>query len=315
MSEVLGILFAVIVASMFIPKVTEYVQINQENVQATNTAEQQKKVILAGTKYIEQNAVAIQAAATATTPAVITVSMLQAPTVNLLDPAFSATNPYGQTWEIQVLEPTAGNLRAMVLSKGGTALKDKQASKIAALVGSQGGLIPTNDSGIYAGGSANAYGSFAGWTIPTAGFTSITGGQLAALISFNNGQLTNNYLYRNAIPGQPQLNQMSTALDMTNNSISNVSKASVGTVELETVVVEGAACPKDGTIARNAAGLTLSCQYGVFKAATATPTLPPGYGFGMVQYSGMNVQCLSIVNPYTGQNWGGPCWSTYDGGN
>jgi hypothetical protein len=191
-----------------------------------------------------------------------------------------------------VLQPAPGNLQALTMSTGGTALPDAQAVKIATIVGATGGLIPQNDSGIYPGAAANAYGAFAGWTISTANYTSVTGGHPAALLTFNNGQLVSNYLYRNAVPGQPQLNQMNTALDMQGNNVNNVGQVNTATlaatgnatvggtlgvtgtatsakVALTDTVVEGAACGAvNGLVSKDASGLLLSCQSGVWLSQT-----------------------------------------------
>lgn len=285
MSEILGVLFAVLVGILILPKFAHYQQISNDNARATTTAQQQKQLAAAATTYIQQNTVAVQAAATSTAPAVITVAMLQG--VGILPASFAATNPYGQTWQVEVLQPTAGNLQTLVMSTGGTALADKQAVKIAAIVGAAGGFIPQNDSGTYPGGSANAYGSFAGWTVPTTNYTSVTGGHLAALLTFNNGQLVSPYLYRNAVPGQPWLNRMATAIDMQANNLNNAGQVNTATlaatsnatvggtlgvtgvataakVQLNDVVVAGAACASNGLIAQDSAGFILSCQSGVW---------------------------------------------------
>lgn len=244
MSEILGVLFAIFVATMVIPKFADVQKLSNDNARASTTAQQQKQLISAATDYIKQNSVAVQAAATSTTPAVITVAMLQA--TAMLPSAFSASNPYGQTWQVEVLQPTAGNLQALAMSIGGTALSDTQAGKIAALVGAAGGLVPQNDSGIYPGAAANAYGAFAGWTIPTTNYTSVTGGHPAALLTFNNGQLVSNYLYRNAVPGQPQLNTMNTPLILGSG----------------TVQTSGGACAAAdlGSLARDASSNVLMCN-------------------------------------------------------
>lgn len=228
MSEVLGLLFAVIVGLTFIPTLSSYTQTANDNTRAATTSQQQKKLIDASSAYVQQYSSNIQSVASATTPAIITVPMLQA--VQLLDSSFSATNPFGQTWQTQVLQPSAGNLQALVMSYGGTAMTDKVASKIAGLVGAQGGFIPKNDSGAFAGGAGTAYGAYSGWTMPTANYTSISGGHLASLLTFNNGQLTSNYLYRNSVPGQPNLNRMNTAIDMAGNNINNAGTVSAATV-------------------------------------------------------------------------------------
>lgn len=295
MSEVIGLLFAILIATVMIPKLSSYSQDANDNTRMAATAEQHKVFIDASTQYIKQYSANLQAQATATTPAVVTVPMLQS--VKLLNGAFNSVNPYGQTWQTQVLQPSAGNLQALVVSTGGTTMNDKTASKIAGLVGQAGGLVPKNDSGIYPGGAANAYGSFSGWVLPTANYTSVSGGHLAALISFNNGQLSSNYLYRNAVAGQPQLNRMGTDLDLNSNDLNNVAtintnlanatnikstKIDTGTLDatgsitsgarvsakeylqVKGTVVEGTACPSNDLLARDSNGLILSCQSGAW---------------------------------------------------
>jgi hypothetical protein len=283
MSQVLGVLFAILVGMLVLPNFGRYQQMSNDNSRATATAQQQQQLYAAAASYIEQNATAVQAACNATTPAVITVGMLQG--VNLLSPAFNGVNPFGQTWEVQVLQPSAGILQALVMATGGTAIPDVQASKIATLMGASGGFIPLNDSGTYAGGSATARGSFAGWTISTANYSSVAGGQPSALLSFNNGQLVSNYLYRNAVPGQPQLNQMGTAIDMVGNDLNNAGTvngtslnvtqtAASGKVQLNDTFVENSACGAiNGLVAKNALGELLSCQSGLWKKAVKSPNL------------------------------------------
>ena len=208
MSEILGVLFALLVGMLSVPKLMGYQQASNDNSIAATTAEQQKIFNAAVTAYIKQYATSIEGTATSTSPFVISVPTLQMPAVNLLPASFGSINPYGQTWQAEVLQPTPGNLTALSLSIGGTPIKDKQAGKIASLVGAIGGMIPQNDSTIYPSGTAMAMGSASGWTESTANFTGITPGTLASLIMFDQGQLVSPYLYRNAVPGQPQLNTM-----------------------------------------------------------------------------------------------------------
>jgi hypothetical protein len=244
MGEIIGVLFAILVSAFFMPKFATFQKVSIDNNVAAAVAQQEKLVVDAGSTYIQQNSSAIQSLATNTSPVIITVAMLQAPAVNLLDASFNAVNSYGQTWQIAVLQPSAGNLHAMVMATGGTAMTDKMLSQVAANVPKQGGFIPLNDTGIYAAG--NAYGTGGTWTIPTANFTGAAAGHPAALLTFNNGQLVSNYLYRNAVPGQPQLNTMTTPLVM----------GSVQTV--------GSACGTTGAIAQDGTGVVLSCQAGVW---------------------------------------------------
>lgn len=285
MSEIIGVLFAIFVGMMIFPKFADFQTISNENTRAATTAQQQKQLNTAVAIYIQQNSVAIQAIATPTAPAQITVAMLQAPAVNLLPASFSATNPYGQTWVVEVLEPTLGNLQALAMSTGGTALLDAQASKIATLVGATGGFIPQNDSGIY---PSYAYGAFSGWTIPSntpvPGYSGV-GGHLAALLTFNNGQLVSNYLYRNAVPGQPQLNTMSTPLIM----------ADVKTI--------GVACTTNGAISQDGNGAVLSCQAGLWKAQGDGKCVGTTSNLDFIQDDGRCYNAVGNANSPAGGDW------------
>lgn len=245
MGQILGALFAAFVGIASIGVFVKYQDQSNENIRTSGLAQQAKLFNEGAKTYIRENVTTIQATATDTVPAVITPAMMRA--VNALPPTFPDTNAYGQTWVLQVLEPTAGNLQALAFTTGGEAMPDKPLGKAASLVGADGGLIPINNSGLYAGGPANAYGAFNGWTIPTANYTSVAGGHIASLLQFNNGQLTDNRLYRNAVPGQPQLNTMNTPIIM----------ASVQTV--------GNACTDSGAIAADADGAVLSCQSGTWQ--------------------------------------------------
>lgn len=259
MSEVLGVLFAIIVGLTFIPKLSTVSQAASDNTRAASTAQQQLKLIDVGSDYIKKYSTNLQSVATSTSPAIITVPMLQA--VNLLDGSFNAINPYGQTWQIAVLQPSPGNLQALVMSYGGTAMSDMTASKIAGLVGQPGGIIPKNDSGIYPGGAGTAYGSWGGWNQSTANYPSISGGHLAALLNFNNGQLGSNYLYRNAVPGQQQLNTMNTPVIYGPGAIGTLNQP----------------CSPVGSFGRDTMGASLSCQgtdpNGKWQKASTSPNM------------------------------------------
>jgi hypothetical protein len=219
MSEIIGVLFAMIIGVYMLTGIIAPQKAANDTVRAITAAQQQKKIYAAAAQYIEQNANTIQASATASSPVVITVPMLQAVVPGLA--GMSATNPYGQTWQVEVLQPPPNNLQTLVMSTGGDSLPDKTAALVARYVNGPGGFIPRNDTGAYPAGASAAYGNFGGWNIPTAGYTGVSGGHLAALLTFVSGQVSNNFLYRNAVPGQPQYNQMNTTLDLNGNDITN----------------------------------------------------------------------------------------------
>lgn len=222
------------------------------NQQVAATAQQAITFNTAVQSYITQYSSAVSAVATPTTPAVITVAMLQSSSVKLLPTTFSTTNPFGQSWSAQVLQPSAGQLQALALGTGGTALTDKQGSMVAALTGAAGGFIPLNDSGTWPTGSATAQGAYAGWSVSTSGYTGIAGGNIASLLTFSNGQFVSNYLYRNNV-GNTSLNTMNTPIIM----------ASTQTI--------GSACTTNGAIAQNGTGLALTCQSNVWTSNIACP--------------------------------------------
>ncbi|WP_139113626.1 shufflon system plasmid conjugative transfer pilus tip adhesin PilV, partial [Acidithiobacillus thiooxidans] len=66
-----------------------------------------------------------------------------------------------------------------------------------------------------------ACGAYDGWSVTTSGYQNIQPGHFAALLAYSNGQLQSDYLYRVAVPGQPQLNTMQTNLNMGTNSVNN----------------------------------------------------------------------------------------------
>ena len=294
MSAILGALFAIMLSMFGISQYVTMQKTSNDNIQAAVTAQQHQKLNEATSAYVNAYAAALQAAATATAPAVITVDMLKNVPGNLLPAEFNPQNSYQQTWQVQVLQPTPGYLQALTFPTGGAVMRDQTAARIGSLIGHAGGFIPQRASAPYPGGAGMAYGAFGGWSMATAGYTGVTGGRSASLLTFNNGQLVSNYLYRNAVPGQPQLNQMNTTLDMNGNSVTRANAVntktlttegqatiggdvnvagnvttpnltSTGKVQLNEIVVLGGACAPDAQLARDATGAILSCRAGIWK--------------------------------------------------
>ena len=248
MRDLLGSLLAGVLTVTAVILFMNYQKQGNLNMQVAATAQQATQFNTAVQSYITQYSSNISAVATASTPATITVAMLQAPAVGLLPSSFSTTNPFGQTWQAQVLQPTAGNLNALALGTGGTQLTDQVASRVAALIGASGGFIPLNDSGTWPTGTATAQGAYAGWSLPTAGFTGIAGGNIASLLTFSNGQFVSNYLYRNNV-GTASLNTMTTPIIMASTQ------------------VVGGACINIGAIAQDGTGKLLTCVANIWTYA------------------------------------------------
>jgi hypothetical protein len=229
MDEILGALFAVVVGMIYLPQVTNAITTSRHAMTDVTTAQEQQQWASAVSNYVSQNMATLTSTATAGTPVTLSVATVQAANVGL-PTNFSGTNPFNQTWTAQVLQPVSGTLQVLAFGSGGNAIKDPELGQIARAAAGSGGFIPTNSSGAYVGGPANAYGTYGAWKIATTGYAVGAGGAPATLLTFSNGTLSSNYLYRNAIPGQPQLNEMNTALGMNGNNISNAGQVSANTV-------------------------------------------------------------------------------------
>jgi len=220
------------------------------------TAQHISAVGMAAQAYIKDNYAAIQAAATPTTPALITVPMLVA--TGYLSAGYSTTNNYGQSTCVLVLEPTANMLNGLVVTEGGTTINDITLGAIAGLVGANGG-------GVYSDAATTLRGTMGAWSSPignyananasgqkcdgTAGAPSIAAGHPIMALWFSNGDVSSGFIHRNTVAGHPELNTMNTPLLMS----------------ASTIVSSGTACTDNGAIARNASGSVLSCQGLVWK--------------------------------------------------
>ena len=269
----IAILFAVIVSALAVPAVYTAMSSQQQQELSTAAAIQMSRIEKAAEAYITANAGAIEGVATSTTPATITVPMLES--TGYLPNGFHSVNPFGQTWEVQVIQPSAGNLQALVVSYGGNTVKGKVAGQVAEIAGASGGVIG-GGSGEYAvpgctGGEA--CGAYNGWSVNTSGYQNIQPGHFAALLAYSNGQMQSDYLYRVAVPGQPQLNQMQTNLDMGNNNVNNAQD-----VNVNQNVEAGPASPT-GACVRNAQG---HCEGQIEAAGTTQADLPSGAEGGII---------------------------------
>lgn len=204
--------------------------------------------------YVKDNYAAVVAIATPTTPALIRVSTLVGS--GKLQNGFNTSNGYGQTVCGLVLEPIPGQLTALVVNEGGTAINDVDLGQIAGVIGAAGG-------GIYSSAATTLRGTMGGWSMPignyananqaglrcngTAGAVSLTQGHPVMALWFSEGDTTAGVLYRDSIPGQPQLNQMNTPIIMSSE---------------QTI---GSACTTTGAIARDSVGSVISCQGSVWK--------------------------------------------------
>lgn len=178
----------------------------------------------AASQYIKDNYATVLASATATTPAVITVAMLR--NTNYLPANFADQNAYGQDYSILALEPTTNKLQTLIVTRNGQAIKDLSLIDIAKQIGAQGGYVSSLNT-------TAATGSFGGWSTALGPYGVSPGaGHLATALFFQDGALVNDYLYRSAVPGQPNLNKMNTAIDMGGNNLNNAATVNATTANI-----------------------------------------------------------------------------------
>ncbi len=126
----------------------------------------------------------------------------------------NASNAFAQSFCLLVQQPAAGQIDALLISTGGTAIPAVDLGYIAANSGVGGGSIGT------VAGQVTAVGAYGGWSTPVASWNtaSCTGtpGHLANQVFMNGpgNQPADDFLYRNAVPGRPDLNAMNVPIGL-----------------------------------------------------------------------------------------------------
>lgn len=219
MLEILG---ALMIGALLLVGLTGMIDISLEDAKGNQAAHQQSQLASAARKYIAANyASLVTASASAVVP--ITVAQLQA--AHFLPASFSGTNIYGQTACVLVRQPSAGKLDALVVTYGGNAIPDKSIAAVAAAAGQGGGYINRANHSVARGAS---------WSLDTTNYRSVScsggasvltgtatdAGHLVSSVFYDGpGQLSTDFVYRDAVPGRPELNQMNTPLQMGNSAL------------------------------------------------------------------------------------------------
>ncbi|MEK2647559.1 shufflon system plasmid conjugative transfer pilus tip adhesin PilV [Pseudomonas aeruginosa] len=205
-----------------------------DNMAAQTTADHQKIISDAAAAYIKDNYAAVVAAAGPTTPATITTTMLK--NTGYLEASVADLNSFGQAYRVLAIEPTPNKLQTLVVTTGGETISETSIRRIAKQVGARGGYVSNVDT-------ARVEGSFGGWGVPLASYGVSPGaGHLATALFFDDGALTNDYLYRNSVAGHPEVNRMNTSIDMGGNNLNNT-----GTVNATTANITGNAAVAGNT--------------------------------------------------------------------
>jgi hypothetical protein len=226
-------------------------------------------------------------------------------TSGLLPASFATTNGYGQATCVLVRRNASAappvKLDALVAAYGGSKILDKDIPAVALNAGAGGGYISTDAPGTAQGASWQANTapyrgvSCNGGPVVLTGSGSDGGHLVSALFYDGPGQLSTDFVYRDAVPGHPELNQMNTPLQLAQYAL----------------VAKGGACGSTAAIAIDAASrAVLTCgSNGIWKDAVTSQwkesvaryaDLPtPGSQAGDVRM----VTDLNRAFTYTGSGW------------
>lgn len=219
MIEILG---ALLIAAMLVAGLSSMIDTGLEDAKAQRSAQYQSAMTAAASTYLAERHGELALHANVGKTLVITPAMLQA--AGVLPPGMAAANPYGQSACLLVRPrkkslgpPPVIVLDALVVSEGAP-IPDKVLAFAAASAGA--GFITSREptraqsaSGAWALGPATSP-TLASFTSAKCSGTAAGGGSLvSALFSDGPGQSAD-FLYRNRVPGMPELNQMNAPIGM-----------------------------------------------------------------------------------------------------
>ncbi|MBF0482504.1 MAG: shufflon system plasmid conjugative transfer pilus tip adhesin PilV [Desulfovibrionaceae bacterium] len=222
--NILDVIGGTLVTLILLPVLISLWVFGSNEVEKRQAANQLAAVNQATASYVRTNYSTLLTQTTASTGPAIDIGPLVAG--NFLQAGFQGKNVWGQTYQIYFRQPAATTIQAIVLTTGGrgsaatdTKFNNSLVPSASAMVGGQGGFIPTGTISGQAAGTLR--GAFGGWTtdLASVGIPSPGVGHLGALSNFDSSSLGQDFLYRVAVPGHPEVNAMQTSLDMTNNNV------------------------------------------------------------------------------------------------
>ena len=272
----IALLFGLVAMAILMPTLFSMAQQNQQAILTSSAGQQMQAIAQAANQYVSDNYQTLVGSTNATTPTAIPLATLISG--GYLPPGFASTNAYGQAWQIQSLQPSVGELQVLIASTGGQTLDAKTATSIAQKAGAQGGVAGggTGATAVPGCAAGEACGAYGGWAVNTTPYSNVSPGHVAALLAFNSGgMLQNDYLYRVAIPGHPQLNQMQANLDMGANNINNAQSVNAN----GSITAGPAGTAETGACTLDAAG---HCIGQIAAAGQSETSLPSGWWGGLI---------------------------------
>lgn len=297
------LLAALALAALLTAGLARLVVASMDDVKGQRAAFQQAQLAAAASKYVASNRASLLSSATATAPARVTTDDLK--TAGLLSEHDAGLNAFGQSPCVLILQPTSGVLEALVVTESGPAggIPQKDLPAVAADAGPGAGYITYETA-------PSARGAFGSWSIPPAALSTYLSancsgvpagpGSLANALFFDSSGTSADFVYRDEVPGHPELNSMTTPLHM-------------AAVAVEGDVSDPRCAASDpnatGRIAVDAGGRVLSCQGGIWKAQGSGSWKDPVANFSDLPVTG-NVQgdVRMVTALSRAFSWNGVAW-------
>jgi hypothetical protein len=318
MAPILGALAALVLSLMQMAGFMTFAHMGMKNIQNAAIASQMQVFDAAALQYVQDNGATIETTATATTPVTVTASQLSS--AGYLPTGYTGANAFGQAFQAQVLQPTAGELETLVTTTGGAPISDtKQLAQIAAQVGATGGFVPYANQAGQTFSTTSAYGTYGAWTVPLTSFSNPGSGHLASLLQFTSVEANSSFLYRVAVPTHPALNNMQTDLGLTDvggtaHNINGVDTVNAETGQFSTGIGAGGEPANSGYPTGVGPGLHTTDVYaegGVYLSqGGATPNISLNNNGAMI---GKTLQLANSVTPGTSCTTNGQMAANADG--
>lgn len=218
---------ALLLFVLLLPVLNSLWHMGMNEVKKRAIADHLTKVVAASQSYMGKHYEDLLAKSTAATGASVSIATLRAE--SFLPDGFSDTNAWGQGYTLHIRKPAPDKLEGIVLTSGGRGHENADphfanvlVPATAAMAGGFAGFIPTGTVGGQT--STELRGAYSGWRISLAsqGLPNVGAGHLGALVSLDQSNIGKDFLYRVKVPGQPDLNAMSTELDMTDHAINKI---------------------------------------------------------------------------------------------
>jgi hypothetical protein len=219
--EALG---AVAIGSMMLLGLSAMIDSSMAELKGQQAAFYQSQAMNAARNYISANYTTL-VAGTPTPATVFPVTIAQLKAGHFLPDSFAATNVYGQAACVLIRQPAPQKLDALIATSAGQPIPEMELRAVAANAGQGGGYISTSAPDVARGTS---------WSMNTAPYRDVPcgggapvltgaaadGGHLVSSLFYDGpGQLSTDFLYRNAVPGRPELNQMNTPMRLAGGAL------------------------------------------------------------------------------------------------